>query len=191
VANDIFRCFGGGDPLYARYHDEEWGARLTAERDVFERLSLEAFQSGLAWITILRKRDGFRTAFDNFEPERVAAFGEAHVERLLGDTGIVRHRGNIEATIPNARATVALHEAGIHLSELVWSHAPAVARPVASRVGELPSSTPESVALARLLKTRGFRFVGPVTMYSVMQAIGVVNDHLAECPARQRVEAGA
>jgi DNA-3-methyladenine glycosylase I len=183
----IFRCFGGGDPLYARYHDEEWGARLTSERDVFERVSLEAFQSGLSWLTILRKRDGFRAAFENFEPERVATYAEPEILRLLGDAGIVRHRGKIEATIANAQATVALREAGTTLSELVWSYAPASPRPVATSLQQLEASTPESVALAKALRALGFRFVGPITMYSVMQAIGVVNDHVADCPVRARL----
>jgi DNA-3-methyladenine glycosylase I len=177
------RCFGDGDPLYERYHDEEWGRPVGDERGLFERLSLEAFQSGLAWITILRKRDAFRTAFANFEPDAVARFGAADVERLLGDPGIVRNRAKIEATIANARATVALRAAGTPLAELIAAHRPAP-RPAPESFADVPSQTPETVALARELKRRGFRFVGPTTLYALMQACGLVNDHLAGCPAR-------
>ena len=179
------RCFGDGDPLYERYHDEEWGVPVRDERALFERISLEAFQSGLSWITILRKREGFREAFDGFDPERVAAYGEADVERLLGDASIVRNRAKIEATIANARALLALHEAGETLGELLWSHAPA-ARPPAATLHDLPATTPESVALAKVLKKKGFRFVGPTTLYAAMQACGVVDDHIASCDVRRR-----
>jgi DNA-3-methyladenine glycosylase I len=176
------RCFGDGDPIYERYHDEEWGRPVTDERGLFERLSLEAFQSGLSWIVILRRREGFRTAFAGFDPEAVAAFGTADVERLLGDVGIVRNRAKIEATIANARATVALRDAGPPLHELIWAHRPP-ARPAPRTFAEVPATVPESAALARELKRRGFRFVGPTTAYALMQACGLVNDHLAECPA--------
>jgi DNA-3-methyladenine glycosylase I len=183
------RCFGDGNPLYERYHDEEWGFPVRDDRGLFERISLEAFQSGLAWITILRKREGFRTAFAGFDPEAVARFGEADVTRLLDDTAIVRNRAKIEATIANARATVALHEQGLTLSGLCWSFAPAApALPVRS-LSELPAQTDDSRGLAKALKAAGFRFVGPTTAYASMQACGLVNDHLAACPIRKRVAA--
>jgi DNA-3-methyladenine glycosylase I len=178
------RCFGDGDELYERYHDEEWGVAVRDEQALFERISLEAFQSGLAWITILRKREGFRRAFDGFDPARVAAYGEADVERLLGDASIVRNRAKIEATVANARALLALHERGGSLGDLLWSHAPAPRPPVAT-LHDLPASTSESTALARLLKHEGFRFVGPTTLYAAMQACGVVDDHLAGCDVRR------
>jgi len=182
------RCFGDGDPLYERYHDEEWGVPVRGDRLLYERLALEGFQSGLSWITILRKREGFRRAFAGFDPEAVARFGDADVERLLGDAGIVRNRAKIEATVANARALLALHEAGETLTDLVWSHAPTASRPPAATLAELPATTPESVALARELRRRGFRFVGPTTAYAGMQACGVVNDHVLGCPVRERVE---
>jgi DNA-3-methyladenine glycosylase I len=180
------RCFGDGDPLYERYHDEEWGRPVHDERGLFERMSLEAFQSGLSWLTILRKREAFRAAFAGFEPDAVARFGDDDVERLLGDAGIVRNRAKIEATVANARATVALREDG-GLSELVWERfrpAPRAAPP--RTFAEVPSQTPETVALAKELKRRGFRFVGPTTLYALMQACGVVDDHLAGCLVRRR-----
>jgi DNA-3-methyladenine glycosylase I len=179
------RCFGDGDPLYEHYHDTEWGVPERGEHELFERVCLEAFQSGLAWITILRKREAFRAAFAGFDPERVATFGEADVERLLGDAGIVRNRAKIDATIANARAVLALHDAGRTLSDLVWSHAPAerVRAPRAATFAEVPAATPESTALAKELKRAGFRFVGPTTAYAAMQACGLVDDHLAGCPA--------
>ena len=183
----VFRCFGTGDPLYERYHDEEWGVPVRDDRGLFERISLEAFQSGLSWITILRKREAFRAAFAGFDAEVVATWGEADAARLLGDAGIVRNRAKIEATLANARALVALHEAGATLTDLVWAHAPATPAPAANALSEIPSTTPESVALAKALKARGFRFVGPTTAYAAMQACGLVNDHLAACPVRDRL----
>jgi DNA-3-methyladenine glycosylase I len=181
-----FRCFGTGDPLYERYHDEEWGVPVRDERPLFERICLEGFQSGLAWITILRKREAFRTAFAGFDPDAVARFDDDDVARFLADAGIVRHRGKIEATIANARAVLALHEAGRSLTDVVWSHAPAVPAPPVATLAELPGATEESRALARELKAAGFRFVGPTTAYAAMQACGVVDDHLAACPVRAR-----
>jgi len=160
---------------------------VTDERGLYERLCLEGFQSGLSWLTILRKREGFRAAFEGFEPERVAGFGERDVARLLEDASIVRHRGKIEAAIANARATVALREQ-TPLPELFWAHRPehhAVPRSQA----DWSASTPESAALARALRKAGFRFVGPTTVYAAMQACGVVNDHLAGCWVRDAVEA--
>jgi DNA-3-methyladenine glycosylase I len=175
------------DPLYVTYHDEEWGRPVTDERGLLERLCLEGFQSGLSWLTILRKRENFRAAFQRFEPERVARFGERDVKRLLGDAGIVRHRGKIEAAIANARGTLALREQGTPLDELVWSHRPECHRPPRGN-GDWQSTTPESVALSKALKKAGFRFVGPTTVYAAMQACGIVNDHLADCFVREDVE---
>jgi DNA-3-methyladenine glycosylase I len=180
------RCFGEGDPLMERYHDEEWGHPVLDERGLFERMSLEAFQSGLSWRTILNKRDAFRAAFANFDPERVARFGDADVARLLGDAGIVRNQAKIEATIANANATLALRAAE-PLDVLIRSHAPERHDPPASWA-EVQSTRPETVALARELKRRGFRFVGPTTLYALMQACGLVDDHLATCPARPAAE---
>src|SRR4051794_3011314 len=154
------RCFGDGDPLYERYHDEEWGFPVLDERGLFERMSLEAFQSGLSWRTILAKRDAFRAAFAGFDPEVVAAFGDREVAGLLGDAGIVRNRAKIEATIANARATVALRDEGDSLDALIRAYAP-VSVDAPRTWADVPPSTPESVALARELKRRGFRFVGP------------------------------
>ena len=175
------RCFGDGDPLYERYHDTEWGVPVRDERGLYERISLEAFQSGLSWITILRKREGFRAAFAGFDPEVVAEFGPDDVERLLGDASIVRNRAKVEATIANARAVLDLRDAGTSLPELFWSFAPPPRARRVATLGELPSSTPESAALAKELKRRGFRFVGPTTAYAAMQACGVVDDHVAGC----------
>jgi DNA-3-methyladenine glycosylase I len=183
-----FRCFGTGDALYERYHDEEWGRPVRDDRALYERMSLEAFQSGLAWITILRKREGFRAAFAGFDPEVVAAYDEADVERLMGDAAIVRNRMKIEATIANARALVALHERGGTLAELLWAATDLDRGPV-GELAELPASTDASKALAKSLKAAGFRFVGPTTAYAAMQACGVVNDHLAACHVRDEVEA--
>ena len=181
------RCFGDGDPLYAAYHDDEWGAPVTDERGLFERVSLEAFQSGLSWLTILRKREAFRAAFADFEPDAVARFGARDVERLLGDAGIVRNRAKIDATIANARATVDLRDAGTPLHELVWSHRPP-ARPAPASFADIPVHVPEAVALAKALKKAGFRFVGPTTVYAAMEACGLVNDHIASCSVRKRFE---
>jgi DNA-3-methyladenine glycosylase I len=181
------RCWESPDPAYNTYHDEEWGRPVTDERGVFERLCLEGFQSGLSWHTILRKREAFRQAFASFDPEAVAAFDESDVERLLGDAGIVRHRGKIEAAIANARATVALREAGTPLHVLFWSYRPDPAPDPPVR-GAWHATTPESTALSKRLKQAGFRFVGPTTVYAAMQACGVINDHLADCPARAATE---
>jgi DNA-3-methyladenine glycosylase I len=173
------RCgWAAGDPLYLAYHDEEWGRPLRGDDALFELLTLEGFQAGLAWITILRKRDAFRAAFAGFRVEAVAAFGEADVVRLLADAGIVRHRGKIEAAIANARAALALPEG---LTEFVWAHAPSPRRRRPRSLAELPASTPESDALSRELRRRGFGFVGPTTVYAFMQAAGLVDDHLAGC----------
>jgi DNA-3-methyladenine glycosylase I len=167
-------------PEYVRYHDEEWGRPEHDDRALYEKLCLEAFQSGLSWLTILRKRESFRAAFAGFEVERVAAFGDADVARLMADAGIVRNRAKIDAAIHNARAVARLD---LPLSELVWSFAPP-AGPAPRRLTDVPAITPESTALARELKRRGLRFVGPTTAYAMMQACGLVNDHLAGCVAR-------
>jgi DNA-3-methyladenine glycosylase I len=182
----VKRCWATTDPAYERYHDEEWGRPVTDERGLYERLCLEGFQSGLSWLTILRKREAFRAAFAGFDPELVTRFDERDVERLLGDAGIVRHRGKIEAAIANARGVLRLREAGAPLHELVWSYRLDRDGPVSW--DGWPAKTPESVALSKELKRHGFAFVGPTTVYSTMQACGVVNDHLADCWVRDDVE---
>ncbi len=184
---ELVRCWETADADYVRYHDEEWGRPVRDERGIFERLCLEGFQSGLSWLTILRKRPAFRAAFADFDPDRVAAFGAADIDRLLADAGIVRHRGKIDSTIANARATVALRAAGEPLHELVWAYRPAAHASPRSQA-DWQASTPESAALAKRLRTAGFRFVGPTTVYAAMQACGVVNDHLAGCWVRDAVE---
>jgi DNA-3-methyladenine glycosylase I len=181
------RCWPASDPLYVAYHDEEWGRPVTDEHGLYERLCLEGFQSGLSWLTILRKRENFRRAFADFDPDAVARFTERRVERLLGDAGIVRHRGKIEATIANARGVLALRKAGTPLHELVWSFVPAdYAQP--RTTADWRAQTPESKELSKQLKAAGFRFVGPTTVWAAMQACGVVNDHLATCWVRDEVE---
>ena len=182
-ADGKLRChWAVSTPEYVAYHDEEWGRPVRGDDALFERLCLEAFQSGLSWLTILRKREAFRAAFAGFRIDAVARFGAADVERLLNDAAIVRNRAKIEASIANARAAVALDE---DLSELIWSFAPDPdARPAPRSMAEIPAVTPESTALAKELKRRGFRFVGPTTAYALMQACGLVNDHLDGCHAR-------
>ena len=175
-------------PDYLPYHDEEWGRPVRDDRGLFERLCLEAFQSGLSWLTILRKRDAFRSAFANFDVERVAGFGSRDVERLLADAGIVRNRAKIEAAIANARAAADLRADGDSLAELIWSFEPRGRSRAPRTLDEVPATTPESKALARGLKDRGFRFVGPTTAYALMQACGIVNDHVAGCTVRAEVE---
>jgi DNA-3-methyladenine glycosylase I len=176
------RCgWGLGTPEYERYHDEEWGKPVRDADGLFERLCLEAFQSGLSWLTILRKREAFRAAFAGFEIGAVARFGERDVERLMNDAGIVRNRAKIDAAIANARAAAEVDDLGA----LIWSFAPDPdARPAPRSLAEVPAVTPESTALAKELKRRGFRFVGPTTAYAAMQACGLVNDHLEGCWAR-------
>ncbi|WGX95888.1 DNA-3-methyladenine glycosylase I [Nocardioides sp. L-11A] len=170
------------DPLLRDYYDTEWGLPVTDERGVYERITLEAFQAGLSWATILRKRPAFRTAFDGFDPDLVAAYDDADVTRLLADPGIVRNRRKIEAAVTNARATLALRADG-GLAELVWSFRPAdTPRPRA--FAEIPTSSAESAALARELRRRGFAFVGPTTMYALMEAIGIVDTHLVDSHRR-------
>ena len=188
TAVNATRCFGDGDPLYERYHDTEWGFPVPDERALFELLSLEAFQAGLSWRTILAKRDAFRRAFANFDPDAVARFDPADVKRLLDDVSIVRNRAKIEATIGNARAILQLRAAGDPLIAILRPDPLASRRRPPAAWSEVPSTTPEAVALARELKGRGFRFLGPTTLYSLMQACGVVDDHLAACPIRPAVE---
>ena len=180
------RCWQSADPLYEWYHDEEWGRPVVDERGLLERLCLEGFQSGLSWLTILRKREAFRAAFAGFDADQIASFGERDVTRLLQDAGIVRHRGKIEAAIANGRATLALREAGKPLPALVWAYRVDGAGPRSA--SDWRATTPESVALAKELRRADFRFVGPTTVYAAMQACGIVNDHLVGCPARAPVE---
>jgi DNA-3-methyladenine glycosylase I len=182
------RCWWGvSAPDYLEYHDREWGRPIRDDQGMYERLTLEAFQSGLSWLTILRKRENFRASFAGFDVRRVAAFGDDDRARLMADAGIVRNRAKIDAAIANAAATAAMLDAGESLAELVWSHAPGRRGGVAA-IADLPAVTAESRALARELKRRGFRFVGPTTVYSTMQACGVVNDHLPGCWVRAEVE---
>ena len=188
----VVRCFwAGSDPLYARYHDEEWGFPVADDRRLFEKLCLEGFQSGLSWLTILKKRESFRAAFRGFDLEAVARFGARDVARLLGDAGIVRHRGKIESTINNARRARELAEGKRSLAAYFWSFEP----PPADRPKRLTwpvlltmAKTPASTALSRDLKKRGWTFVGPTTAYAFMQAMGLVNDHVEGCAVRERAE---
>ena len=181
-----------GTPDYLAYHDDEWGRPAHGDGPLYERLTLEAFQSGLSWLTILRKRDGFRRAFAGFDPDVVARFGDVDTARLMADAGIVRNRLKIAATVTNARALVALREADGDgaLDRLVWSHAPGP-REAPATLGDVPPSTPESVSLAKTLKSHGFVFVGPTTAYATMQAAGLVDDHLAGCIARRDAGTGS
>ena len=184
-ADGVRRCaWGGSTPDYAAYHDDEWGRPVVDDVRLLEKLCLEGFQSGLSWLTILRKRQGFRRAFAGFEPEVVARFGEPDIQRLLGDSGIVRHRGKIEASIANARATLEVQQVHGSLAKLLWSYEPRGRRPAPRTLLDLPSATPESTALAKELKRFGFRFLGPTTVYASMQAMGIVNDHLVGCAVR-------
>jgi len=177
------RCaWCGQDPLYVHYHDSEWGVPVRDERELFERLILEGAQAGLAWITILRKRDGYRRAFDGFDAERIARYGDAERARLMADAGIVRNRLKIDATIGNARALLAMHERGESLADLLWDAVDG--QPMVNhwrRMAECPGSTPLSDALSKELARKGFRFVGSTIVYAWMQSVGVVNDHLVDC----------
>ena len=184
----LSRCpwAASGPELMVDYHDREWGRPLRGRTELFERISLEAFQSGLSWLVILRKRESFRSAFDGFDIDTVAAYSGRDVDRLMADTGIVRNRAKIEATIANARAVAALDT---DLPELLWSFAPPP-RPRPATMAEVPSQTPESAALARELRRRGFRFVGPTTAYALMQATGMVDDHVRDCLVPPAATAG-
>ncbi|KFF60897.1 hypothetical protein JF66_01205 [Cryobacterium sp. MLB-32] len=179
----VARCaWVGTDPDYVRYHDEEWGRPLRDEERLFEKVCLEGFQAGLSWITILRRRPVFREVFHGFDVNRVADMTDADVDRLLTDARIIRHRGKIEATRGNARATRTLHLQGESLAELIWNFAPAQARfGPPQTYADIPAITTESTALSAELKRRGYRFVGPTTMYALMQSAGLVDDHLAGC----------
>lgn len=183
------RCrWPANNPEYERYHDEEWGVPVKDDVRLFEKLCLEGFQAGLSWITILRKRPNFRTAFAGFDPVRVASFGDDDVARLMGDAGIVRNRAKIEATINNAQALLSLHDTGRTLAALLWSFEP---DPVAAprSFADVPAQTAESKAISKALKKAGFRFVGPTTVYAGMQAMGMVNDHIEGCFRRAECEA--
>jgi DNA-3-methyladenine glycosylase I len=169
---ELVRCWPTADPAYLAHHDEEWGRPVRDERGLYERLCLEGFQSGLSWLTILRKRESFRAAFAGFDPDAVARFGERDVEGLLVDAGIVRHRGKIEAAIANAHAVLALREARTPLQDVMWEYRDA----------------PDAKELSKRLKAAGFRFVGPTTVYAAMQACGIVNDHVPDCWVREEVE---
>lgn len=186
----VVRCFwAGSDPLYVGYHDDEWGKPMHDDHRLFEKLVLEGFQSGLSWLTILKKRERFRQVFRGFDPAKVARFGEADVQRLLADAGIVRHRGKIDAAIHNARAALELVKTEGSLDAYFWSFVPPAAeRPKRLRLAELRAmgTTPASTRLAKDLKKRGFRFVGPTTCYAFMQAMGLVDDHLDGCHRARR-----
>jgi DNA-3-methyladenine glycosylase I len=176
----ITRCrWAGSDPLYLPYHDQEWGRPLHGDDALFEMLTLEGFQAGLSWLTILRKREAFRSAFAGFRIQDVAAFGDDDVEHLMGDAGIVRNRAKIEAAIGNARAALEVGPGG--LTELLWSYAPPPRPRRLESFGEMPSETAESKALSKELRRRGFRFIGPTIVYAFMQSVGMVDDHLAGC----------
>ena len=181
---DKVRCFGAGDELYQAYHDEEWGRPVPDSPDeaaLFERLCLEGFQAGLSWLTILRKREAFRAAFAGFQPEAVAEFGDENVERLMHDAGIVRNRAKITAAIDNARALLEMHDGGLRLADVVAEHAPAPRERPPLTFAVVPAQTPGTVALSKDLKKRGFRFVGPTTLYALMQAVGLADDHIQGC----------
>jgi DNA-3-methyladenine glycosylase I len=184
------RCpWAGSAAEYLAYHDDEWGRPVVDDGRLYEKLCLEGFQSGLSWLTILRKRDGFRRAFAGFQPEKVAAFDDGDVARLLADAGIIRHRGKIEATIANAAATLAVQADRGSLAALVWEFEPARRGRVAPvHLGDLAPQTAESVALSKALRRYGFRFIGPTTAYAAMQSLGLVNDHLQGCHVRAACE---
>ncbi|WP_370325196.1 DNA-3-methyladenine glycosylase I [Euzebya sp.] len=178
----LARCWWpGGDPGYIAYHDTEWGRPVHDDVRLYEKLCLEGFQSGLSWLTILRKREAFRSAFAGFDPTVVAGFGDADVDRLLGDAGIIRHRGKITAAIANAGVVLDLAEAHGSFASFVWGFAPDGPRSRPATPADVPATTPESTALARALKRAGARFVGPTTAYAFMQAMGRVDDHLVGC----------
>lgn len=184
-ADGVSRCWwGNSTPEYAAYHDTEWGFGVTDDHRLFEKLCLEGFQAGLSWLTILRKRDNFRRAFSGFDPETVAGFGETDITRLLGDAGIVRHQGKIRSAINNAARTLELIGQYGSLAGFFWPHAEFTGDPPL----DLAAITPASVALSKILKRQGWTFVGPTTVYAFMQAMGLVNDHLAGCAARDPAE---
>ncbi|MCK7545203.1 DNA-3-methyladenine glycosylase I [Marinobacter bryozoorum] len=183
----VERCpWCGTDPLYVDYHDLVWGRPETDDHALFEKLCLDGQQAGLSWITILRKQENYRAAYDNFDPEKIARYSERDVEALLADPGIIRNRLKVESIIRNARAWLAMQEQGEPLSQLLWSFVDN--RPIQNRwqsISEVPVTTPESKAMSKALKQRGFNFVGPTIVYAFMQATGMVNDHLVQCPAHE------
>jgi DNA-3-methyladenine glycosylase I len=185
------RCYWPGeDPLYCAYHDEEWGVPEYDGRALYEKLMLDGFQAGLSWITILRKRENFRAAFKGFVPETVARFTEKDVTRLLGDAGIIRHRGKIEGAIASARAYLALEDEGQSFSSFLWAFVDGKPRQNSLKTGEpVPATSAESIALSKALKARGFKFCGPTIVYAFMQAVGMVNDHYAHCFRYKEVKA--
>jgi DNA-3-methyladenine glycosylase I len=186
---DPVRCsWPGADPLYVHYHDHEWGVPERDDRALYEKLMLDGFQAGLAWITILRKREGFRTAFEGFHPETVARYGEADVARLLGDAGIIRHRGKIEGSIASARAYLEMQQQGVSFADYLWQFTDG--RVIQNRwtdMKQVPTETRESQAMAKDLKKRGFKFCGPTICYAFMQAVGMVNDHMTHCYRHQEL----
>jgi DNA-3-methyladenine glycosylase I len=185
----VRRCgWGASAAEFLAYHDDEWGRPVVDDARLYEKLCLEGFQSGLSWLTILRKRENFRRAFANFKPEVVARFREKDIKRLLGDAGIVRNRGKIEATVANAGATLRAQDEFGSLAALIWSYEPRGRRAVPKRYADIPAKTPESVALSKHLLRLGFRFVGPTTVYAAMQACGLVDDHLSGCASRAPCE---
>ena len=192
VGDGTFRCWWAGDDAqYQNYHDTEWGRPVLDDRRLFEKLCLEGFQSGLSWLTILRKRENFRRAFRNFDIEAVATFGASEVQQLLGDAGIVRHRGKIEAVINNAGRAADMMASGESLADVVWSFAstePFGRTGISTHASGIPTTSPMATALSKDLKKRGWKFVGPTTMYSFMQSMGLVNDHLEGCMVRDECE---
>lgn len=185
------RCFwAGSDPLYLRYHDAEWGRPVKDDRRLFEKLCLEGFQAGLSWLTILRKRENFRAAFQNFDVDKVARFGARDVKRCLADAGIVRHRGKIESVINNAKRAHELADEVGSLAAFIWRYEPdPKSRPKRMTRGDILPTSPESIALSKEFRRRGWSFVGPTTVYAFMQAMGLVNDHLHGCACRDEAEA--
>ncbi len=193
MSEELIRCGWkgmAGDPLYEGYHDHEWGVPEYDSRALWEKLVLDGFQAGLAWITILRKREAFRAAFDGFDPEKVARYGEADRARLMADAGIVRSNAKIDAAINGARIYLDLREKGEDLSDLLWGFTDG--KPIQNaweRMTDVPAQTPVAVEMSKALKARGYKFVGPVIVYAFMQATGLVNDHLVTCPCHGRVKA--
>ncbi len=183
TAEEPNRCgWVGAEPLYVAYHDQEWGVPQTDSRALFEKIILEGFQAGLSWITILRKREHFRRVFDNFDAGKMARYDAAKIEALVADPGIIRHRGKVEAAVANARAFLALRDTGTDLAHFLWAFVDGEAIQNRPRtLKDVPAQTPLSQQISKELRTRGFKFVGPTTVYAMMQAVGLVNDHIADC----------
>lgn len=187
--SDIPRCWWcGGDPQYVRYHDEEWGVPVDDDRRLFEKICLEGFQAGLSWLTILRRREAFRSAFANFEVESLVRFETASVDRLAKDASIIRHRGKIKAVLNNAQRALELVEEYGSLANFVWQHEPREPALPPASASDIPAVTAESTAMSRELKRRGWSFVGPTTCYAFMQSMGLVNDHLRGCQRRESID---